>query len=126
MKLEWHPPEIKSRSAHLVSEPEHSIYVVYGFQRTDGTIAPARDFFTAAVAETDIERSLSENWNQGSDRAFESTVEALHDKIREVIQDERWRWDRETERKNGAIAGLLRDIPDTGELLDRQTIEWIE
>lgn len=125
MKLEWNPPKYQSRAANLVSQPDYSIHVVFGAERVDGSEMPARDFFSAAIAESDLLKTFADNFDGNSDRAFDKTVEELHDKIKEVIQDDRWSWDRETKRSNGETVGSPRDIVDEEGLLKGQAIEWM-
>ena len=49
--------------------------------------------------------------------AFVDTAEVLADASKTQLQTEKWQWPRYTRRRNGKIAGLVRDRVDTGELL---------
>lgn len=126
MKLRWNPPEIKNRTARLHSRAPHSADVVFGKARDDGTEMPARDFFSAAIAEFNFEEMFLYNFDEGSDQAFEAMTEALHELIKFMIQDPRWQWDRVTIRSTGEIASSPRNITDTKELLNSQEVEYLD
>lgn len=128
MNLEWNPPNISDRAAHLISGAEHSSSVVFGFERKDGSIAPARDFFSAAVNETDLQGIFAGEFNRSgsTDQAFEEATRSLHEAIKDAIKSDRWQWNKTTKRKNGETVSSPRDAVDTRELLNSQSIDWVE
>jgi len=52
--------------------------------------------------------------------SFGVWVKQLGDEFQTQIGAEKWAWPNETRRKNGTIAGTIRDIVDTGELQGSQ------
>lgn len=117
MRLIWQPPKINSMMAHHESGAEHSAFVVTGGYRSDGSIIPGRDFFQAAIAETNFEIT-GDNIQVG----FVQIQEELHANIKEAIVSPTWEWNRVTYRENGDVVTSPRNIVDTGELLNSQ--EW--
>lgn len=106
---------------------DHAIFVYEGFQRHDGTVAPARPWVEAALAETDVKAIFLMEYTRNAgnmQRAWLATVEQLGQRFQDMIQDERWDWDRETVRSDGGVVGSPRDAVDTGELLESQVIEF--
>ena len=55
--------------------------------------------------------------------AWQETVNAYAENCQTEIEAVKWQWDGTTLRRNGSIAGSPRDIYDTGDLFDSQTIE---
>jgi hypothetical protein len=106
------------RSRHS-SDAEHSAVVVMGGYRDDGSVMPARDFFTDAIAQTDFE--IKGDIQQG----FIDINKGLHENIKGSITDKKWKWDRVTYRRNGEVADSPRNIVDTSELLDSQHWELL-
>jgi hypothetical protein len=125
MKLEWTPPKIEPKEAHLISEPDYSADVVFGKSRKDGSEMPARNFFDAAIAETDLVGEFVQNYDGDIDQAFRATARSLHQATRDIILSDRWKWDRLTLRRSGEMAGTQRDIFDTGNLYRGQKLEFI-
>jgi hypothetical protein len=124
MALNWIDPKIVSRIAHLVSEPDYSLDVHAGRERTDGTRMPARPFMDAAVVETDLEKTLAQNYLESGDidDAFNETARALHEGIKEQIASPKWQWDRTTIRSDGSAVSSPRDAIDTGKLYEGQKL----
>ena len=112
IRTSFRPPAL--RSIH-VSGAEHSAVVVYGATRLDGSIMPARDFLSDAIAQTNF--TIQGDLKQG----FISVNEELHTNIKQSIQDEKWKWDRVTYRRNGDMVDSPRDIVDTSDLLNSQS-----
>lgn len=56
--------------------------------------------------------------------AFVEYTRILYNQFGEEFQDEKWMWPRETRRKNGQIASVIRDIVDTGELMNSQKLQY--
>lgn len=106
---------------------DHAVFVYSGFQRNDGTVAPARQWTDAAIAETDVQAIFIREYTRNAgnmQRTWLATVEQLGQRFKDMIQDERWDWDRETVRSDGSVVGSPRDAVDTGELLNSQIIEY--
>lgn len=61
--------------------------------------------------------------NRAIDRAFLETAEALAAESKNQIAAPVWQWPRYTKRRNGQIAGLVRDRVDTGKLYDADHLE---
>lgn len=123
MKLNWNPPKIENRTAIFYNEVDHAPDVVFGFERLDGTIAPARNYFYYAIAQTNILQTFFENYDGDINAAFDALAEHLHQSMKDAIRSPIWSWDRVTIRQNGAIVKSPRDIYDLGELLRSQKIE---
>jgi hypothetical protein len=122
MRLKWTPPSINKMTARHTSGAEHSSVVVFGGYRTDGSVMPARDFFSDAIAQTDFDKPLE---SSGVQDAFKSINEDLHENIKTSIQSEKWEWNRTTYRRSGEVVGTPRDIVDAGKLLNSQSWEVI-
>lgn len=124
-KMKWYFTPVKPRVARLKSEAPHSAIVEYGATRADGSEMPSRPFMQTSVAETDFEQEFLDGYRlyQDVNAAFEGTARALHETIKDLIQDNRWEWDRVTYRRNGQIVDSPRDIVDKGELLRSQKLE---
>lgn len=120
MKLNWQGCKIPNLKAHHNSDAEHSVFVVMGAHRSDGTVMPARDFLTDAVLNTPLIPT-----NSNLRQIFIEYNEKLHESIKDSILSTKWEWDRTTYRKNGEIVDSPRNIIDTGELLDSQSWEII-
>ena len=106
---------------------DHAVFVYSGFQRDDGTVAPARRWTDAAIAETDVKAIFRMEYTRNAgnfQRAWLATVEQLGQRFQDMIQDERWEWDRETVRSSGDVVSSPRDAVDTRELLESQVIEF--
>lgn len=82
-----------------------------------------RPFMDAAIAEIDIIETLRDNFNGDIHEAFDKTAEVIHEEIKQQIQDKKWKWGNVTRRRNGQVVGSPRDIVDTGNLLNSQTLE---
>ena len=125
MPLNWIDPQIPNiRIAKLVSEPSYSHDVHYGETREDGSQSPARPFIDAAIAQTDFEESVAEEFKISCDiaDAFDATAILLHGNIREQIESPIWKWDKVTIRSDGSKVSTPRDIVDTGYLRDNQKL----
>lgn len=63
--------------------------------------------------------------NQAITQAFHGTARTLAAESKAQIAAPVWQWPRYTRRRNGEIAGLVRDRVDTGELYDADHLEII-
>lgn len=63
--------------------------------------------------------------NQAITQAFVETAQVLAAESKQQIAAPVWRWPRYTRRRNGQIAGLVRDRVDTGELYNADRLEII-
>lgn len=116
MRLIWQPPKINSMMAHHESGAEHSVFVVTGGYRSDGSVMPGRDFFQSAIDKTNFTIT-----NGDIETGFNQINEELHINIKDAIASKQWEWDRTTYRRNGEVATSPRNIVDTGELLNSQS-----
>lgn len=57
-------------------------------------------------------------------QAFVQYTRVLYNQFTEEFADQKWTWPRKTKRKNGSIAGAVRNIIDTGELLNSQRLDY--
>ena len=57
-------------------------------------------------------------------QAFVVYTRLLYNQFTEEFADQKWNWPRLTQRKNGSIAGRVRDIVDTGELMGSQQLAY--
>ena len=57
-------------------------------------------------------------------KAFVEYTRVLYNKFGDEFQDEKWQWPGDTIRKNGKRAGVIRDIVDTGELMNSQQLQY--
>jgi hypothetical protein len=74
---------------------------------------------------TTVTRARVENWNPGIIRQKLSRIlrdyrPVLADELRESIKTTQFSWPRTTKRRNGEVAGLTRNIVDTGAFLASQ------
>ena len=60
--------------------------------------------------------------NKAINQAFDKTVDYQDEIFKQQFTDVAYQWPRYTRRHNGSIAGLVRDIVDTGALADSQTL----
>jgi hypothetical protein len=70
----------------------------------------------------ELNQSAIEQLNKQLTVAYHATVLELNQAAIKQIESPTWKWPRYTKRKNGNIAGLTRDIKDTGKLLKAQGI----
>lgn len=126
MKLNWNPPQITTTKATFTWNVDYAADVHEGETRTDGTRRPARRWTDAAIAETDLPQLVKDHFDETKDigEAFKGMARDLGDRFTEMIEDERWEWDRPTRRSDGSLAGSPRDIVDTGALRDSQRLEF--
>lgn len=57
-------------------------------------------------------------------QAFVQYTRILYNQFTEEFADSKWTWPRETRRMNGEIAGQVRNIIDTGKLLNSQKLSY--
>ena len=57
-------------------------------------------------------------------KAFVEYSRVLYNQFTEEFADSKWTWPRNTRRKNGEIAGRVRNIIDTGELMGSQKLSY--
>lgn len=70
-----------------------------------------------------IDLNKLDKLNKAINIAFDATIDKLDVALDDAITGEYWEWQNETLRKNGdLIPPGLRDIVDTGNLLDSKTI----
>ncbi|MEM9808073.1 MAG: hypothetical protein AAF959_22635 [Cyanobacteria bacterium P01_D01_bin.56] len=74
-----------------------------------GELGVSNEFVAAEVFAEEYEASGSFS------KAFRSTARIGNDHVK-VAFDLGWTWPRETKRRNGEIAGTVRNIIDTGKL----------
>lgn len=51
-------------------------------------------------------------------QGFRASVTAIEQQVKREIEEPKWAYPRETQRRNGDVVGSPRDIVDTGELRD--------
>lgn len=59
--------------------------------------------------------------------ALRDTIERDYfDEVDSLMASEEWSWPNTTQRRNGSIAGVIRDVIDTGQLADpgNRTVEY--
>lgn len=117
MRITFNAPKIPAYKARHNSDANYSTIVVNGAYRDDGSIMPARDFISDAVAMTDFSICNGADIKQ----EFIDINNRLHTNIKSSIQSDKWEWDRETCRKSGQVVDSPRNIVDTGELLNSQS-----
>ncbi len=62
--------------------------------------------------------------NQAIDNAFGETVEEVAQAMQDNLTASRWSWGRRTRRKNGDVVFSPRNIRDTDELYDSQSVSF--
>lgn len=126
MQLTWNLPQIAITKAIFHSLPEYSATVFFGGTRNDGTTMPAREWMTEAIALIDFEAEFKKAYqeSQSIDEAFKVVAQILYDKMRELIKDPVWDYDRVTHRRSGQVVGSPRDIYDLGNLYEQQELSF--
>lgn len=137
--LKWNPPSPPQTIALFRNTDNKALDVHYGgsVYRADGSSYPDRPWMTTAVDEMDIETEFILNFRRFSQgktgyitfvliQAFRATADQLHQAMLNNLTDERWEWDRETVRSDGAIVSSPRNIRDTDQLYDSQTLEYTD
>lgn len=123
MRLRWNPPKLTiSKATYAWKAPYAAVVHNGGTSRADGSTMPARPWTEAAIDETDLEGAFAENYQNtiNLDEAFKDTAYYLAGRFEYMIRDERWKWDRDTVRSDGSIAGKIRNIVDTETLVNSQ------
>ncbi len=126
-KAKWNLPELPRQKAVYRWKAEHAVFVHQGYQRQDGTEAPARPWTEYALSQTDIADIFHTEYvraNGNMLRAWIATAERLDGEFRAAIEAEVYGWDRETVRSGGETVGSPRDIVDTGELRESQELSF--
>lgn len=127
VSAKWNLPELPRQRAVYRWTAEYSAAVHEGYQRQDGTEAPARPWTDYALQQADVAEIFHTEYvraNGNMLRAWIATAERLDGEFRAAIETEVYQWDRETVRSDGSVAGLVRDIVDTSELRESQELTF--
>jgi hypothetical protein len=127
VKAKWNLPELPKQKAVYKWKCDHAVFVQQGYQRQDGTEAPARDWIAYALSQADIADIFHTEYvraNGNMLRAWIATAERLDGEFRAAIEAEVYQWDRETVRGDGSVASSPRDSVDTGELRESQELSF--
>lgn len=127
VKVKWNFPELPRQKAVYRWTAEHASLVHEGYQRQDGTQAPARPWTQIALQNADIAAIFEVEFVRASGnmlRAWIATAERLDGEFRAAIEVEVYEWDRETVRSDGSVVSSPRDIVDTSELRDSQELTF--
>lgn len=123
--LKFDPPKINTPVAHYEWNCDHAAITHNGAVMRNGTRIPARPWCDVAIAETDLGQVFRKHYGatESLQAAWELTAFETGDRFKEMISSERWQWDGITHRRNGETVGSPRNIVDTRELLESQTLE---
>jgi len=66
-------------------------------------------------------KDLPEDIRRAAKKALDTVAPVMDREFTVQIQSKEWGWPKETKRKNGSTAGVIRDIVDLGDLLRSQT-----
>lgn len=124
MTLKWRPPKLPNRkTAQYVNTAPYAVIVHEGAFLRSGTVINGRPWMYGAISnELGIDNFVAaevfaaEYESSGSfTKAFQKTARIGNEHVKRAF-DLGWTWPRETKRRNGQIAGTIRDIVDTGRL----------
>ncbi|NEP54173.1 MAG: hypothetical protein F6K65_37455 [Moorea sp. SIO3C2] len=125
--LDWTPPKITTTQSAVAYEEGYAPLIHEGWARKDGSEAPARRWVDAGVDEFDfIEWFFFSYATEGENlsSAFRAMMWQFYDHLHEIMLEPRWNWDRATKREDGSIVTSPRDIYDTGQLYESQTLTF--
>ena len=127
VKVKWNFPELPKQKAVYTWHCDHAVFVHQGYQRQDGTEAPARRWTDYALSQADLANIFHTELvraNGNMLRAWIATAERFDGELRAAIEAEVYGWDRETVRSSGETVSSPRDIIDTGELRESQELSF--
>lgn len=128
MRINWHPPKLDN-----IPLAEHAYRKDYAAKVHDGEPEldrPARPWMETTIYEYSFAKAMAEEMKgapftrENLIAAWKAVNEQLGYELDFAMEDERWGWPRTTRRRNGTIAGMVRDIVDTGELRDSRELNF--
>ena len=123
----WNPPQLSIHTARYEWDVDYATKVHEGDISRSGNIYPARPWTDDAIGRIDIEREFREAWIDTEDlgEMFQEVGTILFNEFRISMADGQWNWPNDTWRKSGEfIPAGPRNIPDTYELWNSQTLEF--
>lgn len=124
MRLTWNPPKITNNLGRYTYDIHYAALVHEGADSSQFHY-PARPWTDRAAAEADMEAQFKQFYQQtGSvNAAFNLLVEWFAEQMQAKLMSSEWPWPHLTLRENGSVAGLVRDIFDTGDLYRSLQVE---
>lgn len=126
--LRWNPPRpiAQSTAVYEWGVPYAAIVHNGGTLRNGGDI-PERPWTEYARENLiDIEADFANGFRRSGNlaQAFQGTAIAYNRAMQQSISQKVWSWPGPTRRRNGETATSPRDIRDTGELRDSQSLRF--
>ena len=125
--LSWNPPNLPSnKTAVYTWTADYAPIVHEGARVRGGGEIPARPWTRQARENLDLLKEFADQYKgtENIDQAFRGTAIAYNRQMQVEISSKVWDWPGKTKRKNGEIAGSPRDIVDTGELRNSQSLRF--
>lgn len=123
----WNLPDLSLQTALYQWKCDHAALTLMGYQRKDGTTAPARDWISYALSQADLAEIFRTEFVRADgnlQRAWLATAQRFDGELRAGIEAEVYQWDRETVRSDGSRVSSPRDAVDTGELRESQELSF--
>jgi hypothetical protein len=125
MKIEWNNLQIpKEAIATYEWGVDYAADVYYGEVSQSGQVKPGRQWVEVALTEVDIPAEIATAFQAGHTIGDSFTIGAhvLDGALRDAIDAPVYRWPRKTRRSTGEVVTSPRNIVDTGELRDSQSM----
>lgn len=125
MRITWKPPKHSIDTAILKWGAGHAAIAHEGATLRNGTKIPPRRWTQYALNQQSPLDTFADSVMNGAslDKAFRNCASRFYRDCEDGIRSDVWSWPRATKRVNGEVAGSPRNIVDTGELADSQSME---
>jgi hypothetical protein len=120
----WNPPTLNFNKAVYEWDVDYAEKVHEGEISRSGNVYPARPWTDDAIGRMDIEQEFRQAWiaHEDLNDSFEELSQILFNEFHVSMASEIWGWPNETDRRNGTTVGSPRDIIDTQELYNSQSV----
>lgn len=122
----WNPPQLSIHTARYEWDVDYATKVHEGDISRSGNIYPARPWTDDAIGRIDIEREFREAWidNEDLDDTFRDFAQLMFNEFHVSMASDIWNWPGGTFRKSGEYVTSPRNVIDTQELYNSQTLEF--
>jgi hypothetical protein len=119
----WNPPTLSVNKAIYEWPVDYAADVHEGAIRGD-TVFPARPWTDDALSRTDVAQEFRQAWisSEDLDESFQELAQIMFNEFHVSMASDIYTWPRTTYRKNGEVADSPRNIIDTQELYNSQSV----
>lgn len=125
MKIEWNDLQIPKEAISTYEwAADYAADVYYGEIEKSGRVKPGRPWVEVALTDVDIVGEIAAAFEAGRSLgdAFRIGAHILDGALKDAIEAPVYRWPRITRRSTGEVVTSPRNIVDTGELRDSQSM----